>query len=399
MTKYRSILVASVGSLLLTMVFVPTRASADTSSDQAQITQLESQIAQDGVHVQALVAGYDQALSQEAIDTQRLDAAQAHLAADQQNENQAMAVLRNLALSSYMSNNVDNSSLAIFATGSGTAVAATAEYTQIADAGLRNAVDAVAADARQTQASENQLRAAQAQAQATVAQLGADKAAAQAALAQDDALLAQVKGNLATLLAQAAQQRAEAQARAEAALAAEQAAAAANPVNVSFNPQPGSYTNPLRSINGLSPERVDQGVDYSGYGPIYAVGNGKVLSTTNSGWPGGTFIAYKLLDGPAAGLVVYAAEDIEPTVSVGQTVNAGTVLGTMYEGPDGIETGWADPSGDGNTMARDDGQFNGSNSTAFGANFSQLLASLGAPPGVMQNEPPTGSLPPGWPTW
>jgi len=75
------------------------------------------------------------------------------------------------------------------------------------------------------------------------------------------------------------------------------------------------------------------------------------------------------------------------------------VLGTMYEGPDGIETGWADPSGDGTSMANDAGQFSGANSTAFGANFSELLATLGAPPGIAQNDPATGSLPPGWPTW
>jgi hypothetical protein len=124
-----------------------------------------------------------------------------------------------------------------------------------------------------------------------------------------------------------------------------------------------------------------------------------VLSTVNGGWPGGTFIAYRLTDGPANGLVVYAAEDIDPLVAVGQSVAAATVLGTMYEGPDGIETGWADPSGDGLTMAADAGQFSGSNSTAFGANFSELLTAVGAPPGILQNNPPTGTLPADWPTW
>jgi hypothetical protein len=168
---------------------------------------------------------------------------------------------------------------------------------------------------------------------------------------------------------------------------------------VRVNPSPGSYADPLRDINGLSPERIDQGVDYSGYGPIYAIGDGTVLSTVNGGWPGGTFITYRLNDGPASGLVVYAAEDIDPRVAVGQSVTSGTVLGTMYEGPDGIETGWADPSGDGNTMAADAGQFSGANSTAFGADFSQFLASLGAPAGILQNDPPTGSVPPGWPSW
>ena len=95
-----------------------------------------------------------------------------------------------------------------------------------------------------------------------------------------------------------------------------------------------------------------------------------------------------------AGMVV----DIEPLVQVGETVTPETVLGTIYVGPDGIETGWAD-NGTGDTMARDAGEFYGWNSTAFGANYSQLLVSLGAPGGVPQNEPPTGVLPPDWPTW
>jgi len=151
-------------------------------------------------------------------------------------------------------------------------------------------------------------------------------------------------------------------------------------------------------VSGLSPERIDQGVDYSGFGPIYAVGDGTVVSTYNGGWPGGTYIAYQLTDGPAAGLVVYAAEDITPDVQVGESVTSATVLGQVYEGPDGIETGWADGGALGETMAMSYGQFYGSNSTAFGSNFSQLLSSLGAPGGVLQNSP-TGSVPGNWPQW
>jgi hypothetical protein len=162
---------------------------------------------------------------------------------------------------------------------------------------------------------------------------------------------------------------------------------------------PGSYDNPLRAIRGLTPERIDMGVDYSGYGPIYAVGDGVVLTTTVPGWPGGTMIVYQLTDGPANGLLVYAAEDIAPTVHVGDTVTANTVLGLMYLGPDGIETGWGDPNIVGNALAGDEHQFNGENTTAYGANFSEFLQSLGAPPGIPQNKPPTGKLPRNWPHW
>jgi murein DD-endopeptidase MepM/ murein hydrolase activator NlpD len=166
-------------------------------------------------------------------------------------------------------------------------------------------------------------------------------------------------------------------------------------------PPPSSsngYANPLRDVTALSAERIDQGVDYSGFGPIYAIGNGVVLTTVGDGWPSGTFIAYRLTDGPASGLVVFAAEDIQASVQVGETVTSGTVLGTVYAGPDGIETGWADGSALPNTMARTYGQFDGSNSSAFGYNFSELLQSLGAPGGIA-NSPPSGTLPPWWPRW
>jgi len=384
---------AALVALTTVIAALPTDASADVGSDQQQISQLEQEIGQQGAQVANLVAAYDQALTAEQLATNRVVAAQARLASDQQTENQAMTVLRQIALSTYMSNTQNNSALAIFSSASPESVVAQQEYSQIANETLRDTVDAVTIDVRQTEATAAQLRAAQAQAQANLAAAASAKNSAQAALAQDDALLAQVKGNLAQLMEQE-QQREEQE---EQQLAAAQAAA--NPVNVTFSPSTGTYTDPLANIRDLTPERVDQGVDYSGYGPITAVGDAEVMSTSNSGWPGGTFICYKLLDGPAAGLVMYAAEDIEPLVSVGQQISAGQTIGNMYEGPDGIETGWADPSCDSVTMARDYGQFSGANSTAFGANYSQLLQYVGAPPGVMQNEPATGSLPSNWPQW
>jgi murein DD-endopeptidase MepM/ murein hydrolase activator NlpD len=162
---------------------------------------------------------------------------------------------------------------------------------------------------------------------------------------------------------------------------------------------PGSYANPLRSVGGLTPERIDMGVDYAGYGPIYAIGDGIVLTTTVPGWPGGTMIVYQLTDGPANGLVVYAAEDIAAMVNVGDTVTPNTVLGLVYLGPDGIETGWGDPARIGNALAGDADQFDGANTTAFGSNFNDMLMWLGAPSGIPQNDPPTGTLPANWPQW
>ena len=154
----------------------------------------------------------------------------------------------------------------------------------------------------------------------------------------------------------------------------------------------------MRSVGGLSPERIDSGVDYAGAGPVYAIGNGVVLNVYAADWPGGTFIAYQLSDGPAKGLVVYTAEDLNPQVSVGSTVTANTVIGQMYGGPHGIEIGWADGSRIPNAMARSYGQYHGGNSTAFGYNFSRFLQALGAPGGILENNP-TGTLPAGWPQW
>src|SRR5262249_61032546 len=88
---------------------------------------------------------------------------------------------------------------------------------------------------------------------------------------------------------------------------------------------------------------LDGGGGFAGSGPVYALGDAIVTSAsgTNFGWPGGGWITYRLTRGPGVGLVVYVAEDITPAVTVGQRVSSSTVLGTMFDGGDGIETGWA----------------------------------------------------------
>jgi len=144
------------------------------------------------------------------------------------------------------------------------------------------------------------------------------------------------------------------------------------------------YLNPLRKISGLMVERIDMGADFGGSGPVYAIGDGVITNATadSPGWPGGGWITYQLTDGPAKGLVVYLAEDVTPTVQVGQHVTPNTVIANMYNGSAGIETGWAmaDSSSAESQLPEAGGiSGNGPFPTAVGKNFAELLNALGVP--------------------
>ena len=164
----------------------------------------------------------------------------------------------------------------------------------------------------------------------------------------------------------------------------------------------GSYRNPLRGVHGLVPERIDDGVDFAGSGPVYALGDGVVTSAAgdNFGWPGGGWITYRLTGGPGVGLMVYVAEDIIPAVVAGQRVSASTVIGTMYKGGDGIETGWAQPTGlSAESELSQAGAIGGLGPfpTRVGLNFDELLLTLGAPAAPNRAQSPHGILPAGYP--
>lgn len=380
---------------------LPAAAGASAASDQSRIAQLEQRIAAQGAILQNFVTQYDQAAGHEAAIHAKITADNAHLATDRADAAAAAAKLSTIAINAYVTGIAGGTATVPFFTASNVSSALVqTEFMDVAGARLNDAIDAWRQNEYAVHVATVALHSEQTKAQAVLGVLTADRASAQSALVSDEAALGQVKGNLQVVLAAVAQQQAAQQQAIEAAAGAQAAAQAAGSQGAFVvTPGAGSYANPLRAVAGLNPERIDQGVDFSGYGPIYAIGNGVVLSTFNAGWPGGTFISYQLSDGPAAGLVVYAAEDIYPTVQVGESVGPNTQIGIMYEGPDGIETGWAAPSGGGSSMANVYGQFSGANTTAFGYSFSQLLQSTGGPGGVVQNYPPTGYLPPGWPAF
>ena len=229
--------------------------------------------------------------------------------------------------------------------------------------------------------------------QSASAEIAAQHAAAQQAAAK----------RAAAARAAAAQQAAAKRAAAARAAAAHAAAQRAKKRQAQANPTTTAYRNPLRSVSGLIMERVDQGVDFGGAGPVYALGDAVITNATadNAGWPGGGWITYQLTNGPDKGLTVYLAEDVTPTVQVGQTVTSSTVIANMFNGGAGIETGWA--TSDGSTAESQtpeaggiDG--NGPFPTVVGLNFEAVLESLGVPAAPNASEPGSGLLPSGIPT-
>lgn len=107
------------------------------------------------------------------------------------------------------------------------------------------------------------------------------------------------------------------------------------------------YKNPFREVmkNGsLRPRRIDEGVDYSGHGRVFAMGDGIVTFAGRGVWFGnyGLSVVYRLLDGPAAGKSVYVSESCTPVVSVHRVVHKNTVVCMMHgDNYPWVETGWA----------------------------------------------------------
>jgi len=106
-----------------------------------------------------------------------------------------------------------------------------------------------------------------------------------------------------------------------------------------------SYVYPFGK--NVTTGRIDQGQDFGGTGPIFAIGRARIVSTGAPGWPGGAGVLYKLLDGPKAGRYVFVNEGIKVSVHPGQLVKAGEVIGHLIPGSEtGIEIGWAHANGE-----------------------------------------------------
>lgn len=172
------------------------------------------------------------------------------------------------------------------------------------------------------------------------------------------------------------------------------------------------YVNPLREVANLRASRIDMGVDYSGRGPIVALGRAKIvlasdrLAGPESCWgktcvpAPGDMIVYRLLDGPFAGKFVYVVENITIKVKAGQTVRAGAPIAVLHDASPNLEVGWASGHGPQTLAAarrhqcacQDPGGW----SSIEGRNFNALLVRLGAPSGYVTTAPHQ-RMPRGWP--
>ena len=174
-----------------------------------------------------------------------------------------------------------------------------------------------------------------------------------------------------------------------------------------------AYVNPLRDVANLKASRIDMGVDYSGSGPILALGAAKIVLATDriagpeSCWgktcvpPPGDMIVYRLLDGRFAGKYVYVVENITVKVKTGQTVTAGQRIAILHDASPNLEIGWASGHGPQTLAAARRQQCActdpGGWSSIEGRNFNALLVWLGAPSGYVTSAPSNQRMPRGWP--
>jgi len=143
------------------------------------------------------------------------------------------------------------------------------------------------------------------------------------------------------------------------------------------------YVSPFLSA---TTGRIDQGVDFTGTGPIAAVGDAVILATGAPGWPEGGGVLYKLLSGQRAGQVIFVYEGVKATVHAGQHVVAGEQIATFVPGGS-IEMGFADASG----VPLSHGEYVEGKETTWGREMASFLTSIGGASGL---SPSLGELSP-----
>lgn len=164
------------------------------------------------------------------------------------------------------------------------------------------------------------------------------------------------------------------------------------PIPAGVHAQHPIYYNPLMHAN-VTPERIDQGVDYAiNGGYLVAIADGVIGPAPFNAWGSyGQYMCYTITQpGPLKGVVVYYAEGIRPVVNHGETVRAGSRVADLIPGwHSGLEIGYAANDYDARTWAYEHGGYssadgNSNRATRSGIAFSDLVRSLGGPAGIIQ---------------
>ena len=143
------------------------------------------------------------------------------------------------------------------------------------------------------------------------------------------------------------------------------------------------YVSPFLSA---TEGRIDQGVDFTGTGPIVAVGDAEILAVGAPGWPEGGGVLYKLLSGSRAGQVVFVNEGVAASVHPGEKVSAGEQIATFVPGGS-IEIGFADADG----VPLSHAEYSEGKETQWGREMASFLSGIG---GASALAPSLGQLSP-----
>jgi hypothetical protein len=161
------------------------------------------------------------------------------------------------------------------------------------------------------------------------------------------------------------------------------------------------YVNPLREAH-VTPERIDQGVDYAGTGYYVAIGDGIVAHADPGGWGQyGAYLEYEVTQpGGLRGVRFFYAEGLDLLVGRGHTIHAGQRLAQLRQPmPYGTEVGVAAGIGTDESWARvygggwDGAKDSANSATRAGIAMSRLIERLGGPGGKIEG-PVIGTWPP-----
>lgn len=138
-----------------------------------------------------------------------------------------------------------------------------------------------------------------------------------------------------------------------------------------------SSVNPFALAGAFKLGRTDQGVDASMApgSPILAPFPSRLVRVDPNWYRGQPGLFFQITEGPYKGRYWYLAEQIDPSVHVGQLVGAGQQVATYAHTGTGVEIGWAANAAQ--TLAQTTGGYVEGQATRAGQSFLALLRALG----------------------